>query len=87
MCGTVGRLGLHPSTQSVVILIPRGIGLVVAGMPDSEGLCVCYDEVFIFWEICENFWLNKFTCLFDVKTHTKSKSSKHSKFGLNDSFA
>lgn len=44
MCGTVGRLGLHPSTQSVVILIPRGIELVVAGMPDCEGLYVCYDE-------------------------------------------
>lgn len=46
MCGTVGKLGLHPSTQSVVILIPRGIGLVVAEMPDCEGLCVCYDEGF-----------------------------------------
>lgn len=43
MCGTVGRLGLHPSTQSVVILIPRGIGLDVTGMLDCEGFCVCYD--------------------------------------------
>lgn len=55
MCGTVGRLGLHPSTQCVVILIPRGIGLVVAGMPDREGFVSVLIRVHVFEGKRRNF--------------------------------